>query len=139
MTAFALVTQQAIYDTLTGNVPLMAAVVSVSDNVPQPSDAGDAANFPYITIGEDVLTDISTDLELMAQVSITIHLWSRATGRKETKTIQGLIYDALNRANIVQAGYKFININQVQCDSRLESDGFTRHGIQTYNLLLEEV
>jgi hypothetical protein len=139
MTAFALVVQKGIYTTLINNVPLMAAVVRVSDDVPQPSDAGDAANFPYVTIGEDVFTDISTDTELMSQVSITIHVWSRQAGRFETKTIQSLIYDALNRADITESGYKFININQTQSESRLDSDGHTRHGIQTYNLLIEEL
>ena len=139
MTAFALVVQKGIYDTLIANVPLMAAVVRVSDDVPQPSDAGDTANFPYVTIGEDVLTDASTDTELIMQVSITVHVWSREAGRFETKTVQGLIYDALNRANISESGYKFVNINQTQSDSRLESDGQTRHGVQTFNLILEEL
>lgn len=139
MTAFGLVVQKGIYETLISNVPLMAVVVSVSDDVPQPSDSGDAANFPYVTIGEDVFTDISTDAELMSQVSITIHVWSRKAGRKETKEIQSLIYNALNRAEIVQSGYHFININETQSESRLDSDGQTRHGIQTYNLMIEEL
>lgn len=139
MTAFGLVVQKGIYETLINNAPLMASVVRVSDDVPQPSDAGDIANFPYVTIGEDVFTDISTDAELMSQVSITIHVWSRAAGRKETKEIQSLIYNALNRAEIVESGYHFININETQSESRLDSDGQTRHGIQTYNLLIEEL
>lgn len=139
MTAFGLVVQKGIYETLINNAPLMAVVVSVSDDVPQPSDAGDAAKFPYVTIGEDVFTDISTDTELMSQVSITIHVWSRKAGRKETKEIQSLIYNTLNRAEIVQSGYHFININETQSESRLDSDGQTRHGIQTYNLMIEEL
>ena len=137
--SFETVTQTAIYNKLVNDVALMAAVVNVSDNVLQGDDAGNDALFPYVTIGVDVHNDISTDTELMDQVSITIHVWSRHAGRSETKTIQGLIYDSLNRANLVQSGYKFININRVNSESQLDSDGFTRHGIQTFNLIIEEL
>lgn len=139
MSNFESVVQTAIYSQLTSNAPLMAKVVTVSDNVPQPEDAGDSANFPYVTIGEDVHTTIDTDSELMNMVSITVHTWSRYSGRAETKEIQGLIYNALHRSNLVQSGYKFINIAQVSSESRLDSDGFTRHGVQTFNLIIEEL
>ena len=47
--------------------------------------------------------------------------------------------DSLNRANLVQSGYKLININRVNSESQLDSDGFTRHGIQTFNLIIQEL
>ena len=139
MSIFETVVQTKIYETLTTNAPLMAAIKAVYDDVPQAISSGDAAEFPYVTIGEDIHTDISTDLELSNLVSITIHTWSRYTGRAQTKQIQGLIYDTLNRADILDANYKFINIHQVSSESRLDSDGFTRHGIQTFNLMIEEL
>jgi len=137
--SFETVVQTAIYEKLVNNVALMAVVVNVSDNVLQGDDSGNAALFPYVTIGEDVHTTIDTDTELMNQVSITIHTWSRHAGRSETKQIQGLIYGALHRANLSAIGYNFINIAQVNSESQLDSDGFTRHGIQTFNLLIEEL
>ncbi len=139
MSNFETVVQTKIYETLTGNVPLMAAINAVYDDVPQAISGGDSSAFPYVVIGEDVHTDTSTDLELSNLVSITIHTWSRYTGKAETKQIQGLIYSALNRVNILDTNYKFININQVSSESRLDSDGFTRHGIQTFNLMIEEL
>lgn len=137
--SFETVVQTAIYDKLINDVALMAAVVNVSDNVLQGDDAGDDALFPYVVVGEDVHIDISTDTELIDQVSITIHTWSRHAGKGETKAIQGLIYDSLNRANLVYSGYKFINITRVDSQAPMDSDGFTRHGIQTFNLLIEEL
>lgn len=139
MSAFETVVQTAIYDQLTNNAPLMAVIKAVYDDVPQPTSSGDDSDFPYVTIGEDVHTTIDTDTELMNQVSITVHTWSRYAGRAETKQIQGLIYDALHRANLVQSGYKFINIAQVNSESQYDTDGFTRHGIQIFNLLIEEL
>lgn len=139
MSAFETVVQTAIYQQLTGNPPLMAVITEVYDDVPQPDNSGSSLDFPYVTIGEDVHTTTDTDTELSNQVSIVIHTWSRFSGRSETKQIQGLIYDSLHRANLVQSGYKFINIAQVNSESQLDSDGFTRHGIQTFNLLIEEL
>lgn len=112
--------------------------IPVFDSVPQANSSSYAA-FPYVTIGEDVFTDISTDTELMQMCSITIHTWSRQDGRAEIKKIQGYIYDLLNRRRIDHPEYKFININQVTSQSQLESDGQTRHGIQTFNLIIEEL
>lgn len=139
MTAFGTVVQTEIYQALTGNAALVSEVAGIYDEVPQPDSSGNYPDFPYVTIGEDVFTDMSTDSELMSLVSITIHTWSRFTGRSETKRIQSLIYDTLNRATIANDDYKFININEETSQSQLESDGETRHGIQTFKLIIEEL
>lgn len=161
MSQFETVVQEEIYNTLTStnDYSLLLAfsdseyyessatvakaanslsIIPVYDSVPQVNSA-DYGKFPYVTIGEDVYTDVSTDTELMQRVSITIHVWSRHSGRKETKEIQGMIYDLLNRRRIDHAEYKFININQEASQSQLDSDGETRHGIQTFNLMIEEL
>lgn len=139
MSNFETVVQKAIYSKLTSNSALMADIVGVYDEVQQPNSSGEQSNFPYVVIGEDSHTTADTDTELMNNVSITIHTWSRFSGRSETKKIQGLIYDALHRANLLESGYKFINIAQVTSESFLDSDGHTRHGVQTFNLMIEEL
>ena len=138
MSNFETVVQKAIYNKLINDTALMAVIDNVYDDVPQVNSGSEAA-FPYVTIGEDSHTTTDTDLELSQQVSITIHTWSRFSGRSETKKIQGLIYDTLHRSNLAEEGYKFINIAQVTSESFLDSDGFTRHGVQTFNLLIEEL
>lgn len=138
MSQFFTVVQQEMYEILVNSAPLNALITGVYDSVPQ-STSNNPIAFPYVTIGEDVFTDMSTDTELINLVSITIHTWSRHSGRSETKQIQGIIYDLLNRATITNIGFKFININQVTAQSQIDSDGETRHGIQTFNLILEEL
>lgn len=130
--SFGLVIQQAVYSQLSAYAPL-TAVVSIYDDVPQ-----DAA-FPYIAIGEDVLTQWDTDSEIGVTGSITIHTWSRLRGRKETKTIQGLIEDALHRAILTTAGYKFVSIDQESVSTLIDVDGLTRHGVQEFNIILERL
>jgi len=116
-----------------------ALSVSVYDNVPQPSDGGSKTDYPYITIGEDVLTVWDTATESGTSASITVHTWSRAKGRKETKDLQGLIYSALHKQALSVSGYQFIGCDWESSQSFLDSDGDTRHGIQTFRILIDEL
>ena len=137
--SFETVVQTAIYQKLSSDTAVTNAVTGIYDKVPQPSDSGADSDFPYITIGEDIHNSIDTDTELMMQVSITIHVWSRYGGRAQTKQIQGLIYDSLHRANLAQSGYKFVTITLGDSQSFLDADGETYHGVQTFNLMIEEL
>lgn len=130
--------QDAIYDALTGNSSLMAMIRGVYDSVPQATDAGSGSSFPYITIGEDTVNEWDTDTELGADLSITIHVWSRYRGRKETKQIQGAIYSILHRANLAVTGYNLVGIDWLDSQSFMDSDGLTRHGVQTFRVTIED-
>ena len=126
--------QQTIYTALTADVPLMAAIVAVYDDVPQVADSGAASDFPFVTIGEDILRDWSTNTWSGAEALITIHTWSRLPGRKETKAIQDLIYTALHRATLTIAGHTSVLIDFQLSDSFLDPDGKTRHGTQDFRV-----
>lgn len=136
--SFELVTQKAIYEALTANADIVSNSIPVYDAVPQSRSAKNN-QYPYITIGEDNHNSIDTDTENINQVSITVHVWSRQRGRAETKTIQGYIYNALHRARLQQSGYNFVNIMQDSSTSFYDADGITRHGVQTFNLIIEEL
>ena len=139
MSSFETVVQQAIYTKLANDTALNAAIKGVFDDYPQLTDPGDASNYPFVAIGNDNHVVIDTDTELMNRVSITIHVWSRFRGRSETKAIQGLIYNALHRANLSAIGYKFVTITQITSESDVDRDGLTRHGVQTFDLMIEEL
>lgn len=87
--SFETALQSAIYSALNGDVVLSGLVVGVYDDVPQPADAGESSQFPYVSIGEAVHTEWDTDTSLGDDITITIHTWSRYAGRKEVKEIQG--------------------------------------------------
>ena len=136
--SFELVTQKAIYSALIANNDIVANSIPVYDAVPQPETA-ENSQYPYITIGEDNHNSIDTDTENENDVSITINVWSRAQGRVKTKTIQGYIYDTLHRAELSESGYKFVNIMFDNSTSFMDADGITRHGVQTFNLIIQEL
>jgi len=136
--SFELAVQGAIYAQLLANADIISEGIPVYDAVPQPVSVNNN-DFPYITIGEDNHVTIDSDDTNINQVSITIHTWSRQSGRAETKKIQGYIYDALHRANLTSSGYKFINLMQDSSTSSNDADGITRHGVQVFNLIIEEL
>ena len=124
--SFDLITQKKIYKALSGVISC-----PVYDNAPQGS------SFPYVTIGEANLTDNDTDSSQSVYISYVIHTWSRADGRKEAKTIMGEIYNALHLTKFSESGYSFTENYFLSSDSFVETDGKTRHGVQTFKLTME--
>ena len=124
--------QSSIYNALKGDSTLLASVTGVYDDVPQSLDPGKGKDFPYVTIGEATHVEWDTDTELGTEATITIHTWSRARGRKEVKEIQG------HRASLIVLGYNLVGIDWIQSDSFMDTDGLTRHGVQTFRITIEE-
>jgi len=130
--------QTAVYSRLKGDSALMAMVKGVFDSVPQVIDAGVAADYPYITLGEDIHLEWDTDTEQGSDCTITTHVWSRYRGRKEVKEIQGRIFDMLHRASFTVTGYNLVDCFWIQSDSFMDADGLTRHGVQTFRIIIED-
>lgn len=128
---FETAVQTAVYQKLSADAGLMALVTGVYDSVPQ-----DAA-FPYVTIGEDVHNAWDTFDSVGSDATITVHTWSVARGRKEVKEIQGAIYEALSRTVLTYSGYGIISIDFDGSQSFMDADGLTRHGVQTFRVLVE--
>ena len=126
--------QAAIYAKLTASAPLMALVSGVFDSVPQ-----DYADFPYVAIGEDTLAEWDGDDFTGEECTVTIHVWSRADGRKETKIAQGYIHDALHRQTLSVSGYNSVDCVREFSDTLLDPDGHTRHGVQQFRVTIERL
>lgn len=129
--------QTAIYDKLTNDSALMALITAVYDHVPQNAASEDDSAFPYVVIGDDNVDAWDTDTETGFEFVITIHTWSRYRGRKETKQVQGAIYDALNRQSLTVTGFTVLDVLFLESESFLDADGITRHGISEFNIKME--
>jgi hypothetical protein len=126
--------QQAIYDELTGNTALMAAVAGVFDKV-----AKGYNSFPYVTLGDNISTPNDTDTASGSFCTYTVHVWSRKAGKKESKEIMGLVYTALNRAALSVTGYNAVDCIFSDGSTELDPDGKTYHGTQAFNITLFEL
>jgi hypothetical protein len=130
--------QKAVFAALTGDADVASAVTGVFDHVPQPVDAGDDSQFPYITIGQGTVREFDTDDVLGFDATVEVHVWSRQRGRREVKEIQGLVYDVLHRGDLTIDGYHFVSCDHEFSDSFLDPDGLTRHGVQQFRVLYED-
>jgi hypothetical protein len=87
------------------------------------------APFPYATIGESSTVDDGSKTDHGDEHYETIHVWSRAKGFKECKTLMASIISAISGYSFSESGYniRFIEIDQVT--SFRDPDGLTRHGV----------
>lgn len=132
--SFETALQTAIYTRLNAQLSY-----DVYDNAPQVSDS--STGFPYVTIGEDTVNEWDTDGFLGADCTVMVHTWSRYRGRKETKEMQGAIYDALHRqeSSLAFTGFRFVGCDFQTSQSFLDADGLTRHGVMTFRVIMEDV
>lgn len=127
--------QRAIYATLKASSALSNAFAGpprVYDDVPK------NPAFPYITIGDDQITDDGSDGECVdaQEIFSTIHVWSRELGKIECKRINDAVRMALT-ADFAVEGFA-LTLAQFR-DSRVlqDPDGITKHGIVTFRFLID--
>lgn len=130
--------EKAVQNALAGDAPLMAAVQGVYAGVaPQPTDSGDASLFPYVVIDDFDLGEYHTATESGFEVLMRIYTISRSPGRKETRDVQGLIFDALHRQSLSASGHTVLLIDREgsTVDEALDADGSWR-GVCSYRALV---
>jgi hypothetical protein len=123
--------QKAVYQVLIGDAPLMGLVSGVYNFVPQ------AAGYPYLTIGEVLQRDWSTTTTTGAACSLTIRVFSREGGRKQTATIMDRVHALLHQGGISVEGYTAVLSRFESAETRLEDDGATYQGIMKFRVLLQ--
>lgn len=132
MTTWAL--QQAIYSALTGDTLLMAKVTGVFDQTPQGQSG------PYVVIGDGESREWDTDNSTGIDADVMIHVWDDGhRGRKTVKVIQGDIRRILHRSELTVAGAHVVLCVWQFSDTFLDPAGLTWHGVQRFNVLLEEL
>ena len=129
--SFAL--QTAIFSKLTSDAGILGLLGGprVYDDVPSRSA------FPYMTFGQTTERDWSTGTEPGHEHIFTLHVWSRARGRKEADEVMAAVEAALHNAALTLAGHQLINLRHEFSDARREPDGETYHGIARYRAVTE--
>ena len=131
----ALVLQRQVVKILSG--ALRAAdgftVVPVFDAVPEQQ------SYPFVAIGDDqVVPDAAEGFEDSVEITSTIHVYSKAVGRPENKTIVGQIR-RLIKAAAVDLGPDWTLVDLVAGGSHVveDDDELTTHGIVTFKTLAD--
>jgi hypothetical protein len=125
--------QRAVYQALAASSDLTTLLegARIYDDAPQ------AAAFPFITLGQSVIRDWSTGTEDGAEHSLTLHVWSRGGGKKQTLEIVEAIKDVLHDQPLLLADHHLINLRHEFSEARLDPDGDTFHGIVRYRAVTE--
>lgn len=128
--------QRAIYQALITSDALKAAMggtVRAYDRVP-PTPVT-----PYITFSEaQVLDDGNTCDAEHYEIFVDLHIWSRAVGMAEVKTIAGVLRGLMLALELATDWN--IPIREVQTIRHLnDPDGLTTHSVVTVRFLLETV
>ena len=127
--AFAV--QTAIHARLTGDATLMATLDAVHDQVPE------NAAFPYLTIGEDTASDFGTKTEQGQSLTLSLHAWSRAHGRRQVKDILARVHALLHEQALTVAGFTHVMTRFEFTQTFRDPDGLTQHGVARYRVVVQ--
>lgn len=134
MTAPAAELQKAVFAALTGDAALggLLGGPKVYDHAP--------ANvaFPYITFGRTSIFDWSTGTESGSEHLFTLHIWSKARGKKEALEIMESARVLLDDAALELDQHRLVNLRLEFSEARFDEDHTVYHGLLRFRAVTEE-
>lgn len=117
------------------NLKLRADVVAVDSRVFDRTDAD--VVFPYVELGEFQTLDDGAACIDAVEIFATLHVWSRAVGQVECKTIAGEVRNALHEADLdLGPAFQFLEIAHRETRHLKDPDGLTSHAVLTFRSLI---
>jgi len=125
--------QKAVYETLSGNVDVVAALggAQIFDDVPR------TATFPYVTFGRGDVRDWSTGSEAGHEHVLALNIWSRAGGRKEAVGVAEACSRALEAGPGPLEGHRLVLMRELGREIIREDDGETYRAVVRWRALTE--
>lgn len=125
--------QTTIFQALTSDPALTALLggPKVFDRRP------DHAAFPYLTLGRTAVVDWSTGTEDGSEHILTLHVWAKGGGKRETYEIMDKVSTKLHDANLSLEGHHLVNLQLQFAEARQEPDAPTYHGILRFRAVTE--
>jgi hypothetical protein len=133
MTAPAAELQRAIFAALSGSAGLVAALGGerVFDHAPA------HVAFPYITFGRTSIYDWSTGTESGTEQLFTLHVWSKAKGKKEAIGIMDEARAVLHDQSLPLDGHALVNLRLEFSEVRFDDDLSVYHGLLRFRAVTE--
>lgn len=133
MASASWVLQKALHARLIADADVLAAIggARVFDDVPR------GAAFPYVTFGITSDRDWGTATEAGSEHIVTLHVWSRAAGRREADAIVNALAGALHDAALTLDGHRLVNLRRELSEARRDPDGETFHGLVRFRAVTE--
>jgi hypothetical protein len=134
MTDALLNVQEAVLGALATSAEVQAVLGSTPrlyDHVPP------NATFPYVVYGPSHVVPYDTKTEVGFEQVITLNIWSRYRGGKETRDVFQALYDTLHRANLSVLGEVFLSCEFHSADFSLDADGLTYHAAARFSIVTQ--
>lgn len=133
MTAPANELQKAVFGALTADAGLTGLLggAKIYDHAP--------ANvvFPYVTFGRTSIYDWSTGTESGTEQLFTLHVWSKAKGKKETQDIMEKAQARLHDQPLTLVGHALVNCRLEFAEARHDEDLGVYHGLLRFRAVTE--
>lgn len=135
MESASLALRKAVIARLAGDAAVVAALggARIYDDVPTRSE------FPYLTLASSSERDWSTGGDVGFEHALTLHVWSRAAGRKQAETAMAAALTALHDQPLSLTGHRLINLRHEFSDARRDADGETVHGAVRFRAVTEVI
>ena len=132
MTSASFSLQAAIFAALSADSTLQSLIgARLYDAVPQ------APAFPYAVLGDDAETNWDTATEQGSEHIITVDVWSRGGGHKESKAIADAVRTVLDGAALTPPGQTLIDIRYQGAAFARADDGETYRATLKFRAVLE--
>lgn len=134
MTAPAVDLQKAVFEALNGDAELVAVLggAKISDHAPA------NISFPYVTFGRTSIYDWSTGTESGTEQLFTLHVWSKAKGKKESLDIMEIVKARLDQAPLALDGHHLVNLRLEFAEARYDDDLAVHHGLLRFRAVTEQ-
>ena len=133
MTAATSALQKGVFASLAGDPALLALLggARIFDGPPANTP------FPYVTFGRTSVFDWSTGTEDGTEQLFSLHVWSRAKGRKEALEIMARIEARLEEGLGALDGWHLVNLRLEFSETRFDEDLSVQHGLLRFRAVLE--
>ncbi len=133
MTAACADLQRAMFEALTGDAALVALLggASIFDRAPT------NATFPYVTFGRTSVFDWSTSTESGLEHLVTLHVWSKAKGKKEALAILDAVRGALQGMLVLDSRH-LVSFRFEFAEVTFDEDIAVHHGLLRMRAVTED-
>lgn len=122
---------KAIHTALTNDI----SVQSLLGNPPRLYDhVPEDPIYPYLSYGDMRSTDVGGDNRPMTSHALSLHIWSRYSGRAEIMQCLAAVTDALESETFVLTDANLVSANILYTDHFRAPDGRTLHGLIRVNI-----
>lgn len=123
--------QVALFQCLSNDAELAALATGVHDAV-----AEDLA-FPYVTFGAPTTLNLMTRNTFSEEISVVIHSWSVADGKKESYALLNAIHSAIGKGLSIEGPFRLLAASRPELQVIDDVDPRIKHGLARFTFTIK--